>query len=113
MNQKIKNEAIAVFENYPNAKEVFVTPDGQAFLKEDRARLHNVDFETVKRSDVMPEETTEDTATVKTTAADLIAAMPTVETIEELDAFEKGEKRATVLAAIAARRAELTIPKED
>lgn len=113
MNQEIKNEAIAVFKNYPNAKEVFVTADGQAFLKKDRAILHNVDFETVKRSVVMPAETTEDTdAPVKKTAAELIEFIQNVETIEELDALEKGEKRATVLAAITARKEALTTKQD-
>lgn len=55
MNKEIKTEAIAVFEKYTLAKEVFITPDGQAFLKEDRARMHNKDYETVKRSDVIEE----------------------------------------------------------
>jgi hypothetical protein len=41
-----------VFE-HPTAKELFITPDEQAFLKEDRARMHNKDYQTVKRSDVI------------------------------------------------------------
>jgi hypothetical protein len=52
MNPEIK-AAIAVFEQHPTAKELFITPDEQAFLKEDRARMHNKDYQTVKRSDVI------------------------------------------------------------
>jgi hypothetical protein len=117
MNQKIKNEAIAVFEQYPLAKVVYVTPDVQAFLKEDRARIHNKDFVTVKRSDVIEEkkEDKEDKTPKdsKKSAEELIAFASTAETIAELDAIlEAGEKRATVVAAFAARKLELT-PNQD
>lgn len=110
MNQEIKNEAIAVFEQYPSAKVVFITPDAQAFLKEDRARIHNKDFVTVKRSDVIEEK--KEVSVVKRTAAELIEFIPTIETLEELGALEVGEKRATVLAAITARKLELTPNQE-
>jgi hypothetical protein len=114
MNQKIKDEAIAVFEQYPLAKVVYVTPDVQAFLKEDRARIHNKDFVTVKRSDVI-EEKKEDKSLKdgKKSAEELIAFAATAETIAELDAIlDAGEKRATVVAAFNARKEELT-PKQD
>lgn len=116
MNQEIKDEAIAVFEQYPLAKEVFITPDIQAFLKEDRARIHNKDFVTVKRTDVIEEkkEPKEDKAptAVKKSAEELIA-FATTATVEELDAIlETGEKRATVVAAFSARKLELT-PKQE
>lgn len=106
MNPEIKKAAIAVFEQYPTAKELFITPDEQAFLKEDRARMHNKDYQTVKRSDVI--EAPKESSAVKKTAAELIEFIPTVETLEELAALETGEKRATVLAAIATRKEELT-----
>lgn len=114
MNQEIKNEAIAVFTQYPLAKVVFITPDVQAFLKEDRARIHNKDYQTVKRSDVIEEKpaATADKP-VKKTAEELIAFAATAETIEELDAIlEAGEKRVTVVAAIEARKLELTTKQE-
>jgi hypothetical protein len=114
MNQKMKDAAIAVFENYPNAKEVFITTDTQAFLKEDRARLHDKDFTTVKRADVI-EEKKEAAADkpVKKSAEELIAFAATAETIEELDAIlAAGEKRATVVSAFVARKLELT-PNQD
>ncbi len=110
MNPEIKKAAIAVFEQYPTAKELFITPDEQAFLKEDRARMHNKDYQTVKRSDVI--EAPKESSTVKKTAAELTEFIPTVETLEELATLETGEKRATVLAAIATRKEELT-PKQD
>lgn len=115
MNQKIKDAAVAVFENYPNAKEVFITGDNQAFLKEDRARLHDKDFTAVKRSDVIEDKKEAAAADkpVKKSAEELIAFAATAETIEELDAIvAAGEKRATVLAAFAARTLELT-PNQD
>lgn len=108
MNQEIKNEAIAVFEQYPLAKVVFITPDAQVFLKEDRARMHNKDFVTVKRSEVIEAKESKESKESKRTAAEIIEFIPTAETLDELDALEKGEKRATVLAAIAARKLELT-----
>lgn len=114
MNQEIKTAAIAVFEQYPTAKEVFITPDEQAFLKEDRARMHNKDFVTVKRSEVI-EEKKEDKAPKegKKSAEELITFAATAETIEELDAIlAAGEKRATVVAAFAARKLELTSNQE-
>jgi hypothetical protein len=128
MNNEIKNAAIAVFENYLNAKEVFVTPDEQAFLKEDRARMHNKDYQKVKRSDVMEAEKADkskkgqpaqkagsapaEKSAVKT-KEELIAAIALVATIEELDAVEKGEKRGSVLDAIKLRRDELASAIED
>jgi hypothetical protein len=110
MNPEIKKAAIAVFEQYPTAKELFITPDEQAFLKEDRARMHNKDYEKVKRSDVI--DAPKEGSTVKKNAAELIEFIPTVETLEELEALETGEKRPTVLAAIATRKEELT-PNQD
>jgi hypothetical protein len=105
MNKEIKEAAVAVFEAYPNAKQVFITPDGQAFLAEDRAKLHNKEVTTVKRSEVMEAKLP---AAEKKTADQLIADMPSVATIAELDVLAKGEKRKTVLDAIEARRKELT-----
>jgi len=115
MNQEIKNEAIAVFEQYPTAQKVFVTPDCQAFLKEDRARMHNKDYETVKRSDVMLSEDNEKKENKakegKKSAEELITFAATA-TIEEIDVIvNAGEKRATVLAAFDARKLELTNPE--
>lgn len=110
MNQEIKTAAIAVFEQYPLAKVVFITPDGQAFLKEDRARMHNKDFVTVKRSEVI--EAKKEVPAVKKTAAELIEFIPTIETLEELAALEVGEERVTVKAAIATRKLELTPNQE-
>lgn len=120
MNQEIKNEAIAVFTQYPLAKEAFITPDLQAFLKEDRARMHNKDFVKVKRSEVIEEPTEDQPAKgdkapkqPRPSAEELIAFAATAETTEELDAIlAAGEKRATVVAAFAARKLELTPNQE-
>lgn len=113
MNQEIKDEAIAIFKQYPLAKVVFVTPDIQGFLKEDRARIHNKDFTTVKRSDVMPKEkeagADDSDKKIKKSAQELIDFASTAETIAELDAIlEAGESRATVVSAFNARKEVLT-----
>lgn len=131
MTEAIKKLAIIIFTQFVNAKECFITPDEQAFLVEDRARMHSKDYVTVKRSDVevpTEEKTAAKTAAkpavekptakpaakpaaatpAKKTAEELIADMPKVETLEALEALAKGEKRATVKAAIEARRTELT-----
>ena len=116
MKQEIIDEAIAVFTQYPLAKEVFITPDLQGFLKEDRARMHDKDYVKVKRSDVMGEIATpksKDSKPEKKSAEELIAYAATAETIEELDAIlAAGEKRATVVAAFTARKSELTSNQE-
>lgn len=116
MNEEIKAEAIEVFERFPLAKEVFVTEDVQAFLKEDRAKLHGKDYVKVLRTEVIPmeQEVTQDDETKdkakpgKKSAEELIALVPSIETIAELEELEKAEKRATVLAAIKVRKEELT-----
>ncbi|MEO7977772.1 hypothetical protein [Flavobacterium sp.] len=121
MNPEIKKEAIEVFEQYPLAKVVFITPDIQAFLKEDRAKIHNKDYETVKRSQVIaePSEKKEveskdsQVKEFKKSAEQLIAFATTAETVEELDIIlQAGEKRATVVAAFEARKLELTTNQE-
>lgn len=117
MKQEILDEAIAVFTQYPLAKEVFITPDLQGFLKEDRARMHDKDYVKVKRSDVNLGEKeatkSKDSKTEKKSAEELIAYAATAATIEELDAIlAAGEKRATVVAAFTARKSELTSNQE-
>lgn len=112
MNKEIKEAAIEVFKSYPTAKKVFITPDGQAFLAKDRAKLHNKEVVTVERNEVMEDEAVKLPAGDKKTAEQLVADMPSVETIAELDVLAEGEKRKTVVAAIEARRTELTQIKE-
>lgn len=107
MKKEIIEAAVAVFEAYPNAKQVFITPDGLAFLAEDRAMLHNKEFITVKRGEVMEVKEVKTPAADKKSAEQLIADMPSVATIEELDVIAKGEKRKTVLDAVAAQTAVL------
>ena len=106
MNKDIKAAAKEVFERYPNAKKVFVTPDNQVFLAEDRAKLHNEDVVSVKRNEVIEEVKTDvtDKKGAPKKADELIAEIPTY-TVEQLNALEdSGEKRATVLKAVNERR---------
>jgi hypothetical protein len=51
MNQ-IKKQLLRYLNNTQPQKS-YLYPDEQAFLKEDRARMHNKDYQTVKRSDVI------------------------------------------------------------
>lgn len=127
MNEKIKKAAIAVFNTYPNAKVVFITTDEQAFLHEDRARMHDKDYTTVKRSEVMagkPAEETKDNAgktaatgktaqtgktaaTAKPTVEELLKTISETTDVKALEALKKGEKRASVNDAIEAKIVEL------
>ena len=106
MTKDTKEAAIEVFERYPNAKEVFITPDNQVFLAKDRALLHDKDVLTVKRREVI-EETDVNTNAKKDApkkADELIAEITdfTLEQISDLEATS--EKRATVLKAIQDRK---------
>jgi hypothetical protein len=107
MNKEIKAAAVEVFERYPLAKKVFITSDNQAFLKEDRARLHDKDYTTVDRADVIEDDSAAPKVERKN-AKELIETIGTCVTVEELDAIAEGEDRKTVLEAITARKAALT-----
>ena len=107
MNKEVKAAALEVFEAYPTADVVHVTTDKQAFLAEDRARMHDKHYTTVKRADVI-EEKSDATAPVKKSAEELIKTASECATVEELDALLEGETRKTVVAAIEERRKELT-----
>ena len=106
MTQDQKTAAVEVFTNYPTAKEVFITPDNQAFLKSHRAAMHHKEYATILRSDVMPEEKSEDNET-KLTAKELIEKVATMDSLDELEALLKDEARSTVIAAIEKRKTEL------
>lgn len=110
MNKETKAAAVDVFERYPHAKTVFVTPDNQAFVNENSARIHDKDYMTVNRVDVMETIATSEKGERKS-AIELIETIKTCEKVEELDAIAEGEDRKTVLAAIAEKRAELTKPE--
>lgn len=114
MNKEIKEAAIEVFNSYPTAKKVFITPDCTGFLAEDRARLHNKEYVTVKRNEVMEDlapnvddQNTLEKGAKPEKAEVLIEKVANIETIEELDSLLIVEKRKTVVAAVEARRAQL------
>lgn len=73
MNKQKKASVAKVFEKFPTTDKLYVTPDGQAFLQETRANLHNKNYVTVRREDVISETSNEapaDTTGITTGDAD-------------------------------------------
>lgn len=114
---KMKEVAQSVFEQYPDAKKVAVTSDGQAFIADNgdaaaknhaQNNIHNKELSVVTflRDEVVQEK--KQTPKVdKKTAAELIAEIEKAETEEAVNAILGKDKRATVLAAAEKRIAEL------
>jgi hypothetical protein len=100
------NQVKAAFEQYPDAKKVFATTDGNVFLSENRANLHAgakgtvFTFEKVEKVEkaAKAEITAKQESTKPLNATDTIAAIDACKTLEDLKAFE-GDERKTVLEA--------------
>lgn len=113
--EQLEKKANKVFADYPNAKKVYATADGNCFLLENRANMHAgpkgtvLTFERpVKKEVEKPQEATgESKGTTPTKAVDVIAAITKAESLEALKEFES-DKRATVVAAFRAKGDELT-----
>ncbi|MFY0714124.1 hypothetical protein J1D01_10635 [Seonamhaeicola sp. NFXS20] len=108
---ELEKKAQAVFKNYPKAKKVFATTDGQFFLDQNRANLHaGAKGKVIEINDVIEEET-EDTSIKPKSAEALINEAKSIETIEAVEAAKevetKGKNRSTVIAAYDARIDEL------
>lgn len=111
----MEKKANKVFAQYPNAKQVFATADGNCFLLENRAKMHAGPKGTVvpfdrpieKQEESQEDSTGKTVSTTPTKAVDVIAAINKAETLEALKAFES-DKRATVVAAFKAKADELT-----
>lgn len=116
--EQLQEEANKVFDQFPNAKRVFATADGNVFLQENRANLH-----AGKKGSVYPfdrpiekkednEVNTEKPAKAKLPKADdQIKAIFEAKTLEELEAF-KSDERVTVKGALEAKIEELSKPAQ-
>lgn len=114
---KMKEVAQSVFEQYPEAKKVAVTSDGQAFIADNgdaAARNHaqnniygkELSVATFLRDEVVQKK--KQTPKVdKKTAAELIAEIEKAETVEEVNAVLGDDKRKTVVEAAEKRIEEL------
>lgn len=91
-----ENQVKDAFKQYPDAKKVFATTDGNVFLEENRANLHAGAKGTVFTFEKV--ESAEQETTKKLTAAEIIAGIEACETLEALKAFE-GDERKTVIEA--------------
>ena len=111
--QKIAND---FFTANPDVEKVYVTTDGFVFLTSNAANLHkNTNAEKKKLSvkefeNNAPAKGKEPTP-VKLTAEQRIEKIKAMTSVEEIDAFIKGEKAVTVKAAAAERKAELLSQK--
>ena len=107
--QKIANDFFAA---NPDVEKVYVTTDGFVFLTSNAANLHkNTNAEKKKLSvkefeNNAPAKGKEPTP-VKLTAEQRIEKIKAMTSVEEIDAFIKGDKAVTVKAAAAERKAEL------
>lgn len=104
---ELKELAQGVFEQFPNAKEVYATSDGNIFLSENRANLH-----AGKDGNVYPFKR-EEKAAVETQlkAVDAVAKIQAATSMEELEAF-KTDERKSVKEAFDKKALELTKPGE-
>lgn len=95
-----ENQVKAAFKQYPDAKKVFATLDGNVFLNENRANLHAGAKGTVLTFDsTVKVDKKEKQETPKAlSATETIAAIDACETLEALKAFE-GDERKTVIEA--------------
>ena len=117
--KELKEKADQVFAEFPDAKKVFATLDGNVFLMENRARLHAGNKGRVIPFDRPIEETkkelkandsTKETTSKPPKAEEQIAAIKAATTLDELKAFE-ADSRVTVKAALEARLKELQNPE--
>lgn len=94
-----ENQVKAAFKQYPDAKKVFATTDGNVFLNENRANLHAGAKGTVFTFEKAAKQDTNK----QLNATDTISAIDACETLEALKAFE-GDERKTVIEAYNKKR---------
>jgi hypothetical protein len=115
---ELKKKAAEVFQQYPNAKQLHATVDGNIFLDINRAQLHSKDtiytfdrpfeeaaptIETPKTEAPKKDAGTKETkAPERISAEDAIKGIGEAKTLEALEPFAK-DKRATVKAAYEAK----------
>lgn len=111
---ELKELAKGVFEQFPNADQVFATVDGNTFLERNRADIHAGAKGRVLVIDrpiaEVVDDSKKDKAGTKILADDAIKAIALVETLEGLEPF-KADTRSTVIKAVEAKTAELTKPE--
>lgn len=100
---QLKDLAQTAFEQYPNAKQVFATEDGQCFLMLNRAELH-----AGPKGKVYPFERETSEKVIALNAKDTIAAIKATETLEGLEVY-KADERVSVVEAYNKRKVELTV----
>lgn len=103
--EELQESANKVFEQFPNAKKVYATLDGNTFLDENRARLHAGKGMVVPFEKPVP--TPDEQTTKPKTAPELIEEINLLESKEALEALEINETRKTVLESITKRKAVL------
>ena len=112
--QKIAND---FFTANPDVEKVYVTTDGFVFLTQNAAHLHKTTNANQKKLEVKVFENNapvkdKEPKPVKLTAEQRIEKIKAMDSVEEIDAFIKGEKAVTVKAAADERKAELLSQKE-
>lgn len=116
--KNLTKEAVAkVFELNPDYNKLFFTADGEAFFTENYATQHakSLEDKTVTPVDKETEFASIDGGGGRPGAApsakELIAVIEAVTTVEAYNALElpEGEKRATVVEALAKKKKELGV----
>lgn len=109
--EELQENANKVFEQFPNAKKVYATLDGNTFLDENRARLHAGKGMVVPFEKPVP--TPAEQTTKPKTAPELIEEINLLENVEALEDLALNENRKTVLEAISKRKALLESQPKD
>lgn len=113
--KKSELEALAkeTFKQYPDAKKVYATVDGNVFLSENRANLNAgkkgtvFTFENaISQEEKQAENDDKKASDVQPKAVEQIADINLATTLEDLEVF-KSDERATVVKALEAKTAEL------
>lgn len=100
---KLEGFAQNTFKQYPTAKEIHVTEDGQCFLMKNRAELHAGAKGKVYSFERKNEA---EKAAPEMNAKDTIAAIKETENLEALEAFSADDRK-SVIDAFNKRKAEL------
>lgn len=109
---ELKDKANDVFAQFPNAKKVYATSDGNVFLEVNRANLHAGAKGKVYPFDKPAAASKEDEGqTYPLNAKNTIAAIKAVEKIEDLEQY-KTDERTSVIAALTEKTNQLTEPAE-
>lgn len=113
---ELKDKAKDTFKNFPKAKKVFITTDGQCFLEENRANIHakpnKLEVVPFSKTDFIEVEDAKTvTASKGKTVEDIKAEIKEVEDVkvleEMLEAEQNGKNRTTAIEAIQERIKEL------